>query len=65
MNILGINESFKIDITIKRMRITKGLTQKEVAKLLNISYSNYENDNREPNSGTIKEIAHILDSPII
>jgi len=64
---LGINEIIQIGTRIKRIRMDKGLTQKEVASMLNIpysTYSNYENNNREPNFGTIKQIAKILETSI-
>ncbi len=64
---MGINEIIQIGTRIKRIRMDKGLTQKEVANLLKIpysTYSNYENNNREPNYGTIKKIAKILETSV-
>lgn len=64
---MGINEIIQIGTRIKKIRLEKGLTQKEVAERLNIpysTYSNYENNNREPNYGTIQEIAKILETSV-
>ena len=60
---MGINEFIKIGSIIKDFRKMKGLTQKEMARRLNIpysTYSNYENDNREPNKEMINKIADVL-----
>ena len=49
---MGVNEFIKIGDKIKEIRKLRGLTQRDVAKKLNIpysTYSNYENNNREPN----------------
>ena len=61
---MGVNKIIKIGENIKKIRKNKGLAQKEVAKMLGIplsTYSNYENDNREPSKETIEKIAYILD----
>ena len=61
---MGVNKIIKIGENIKKIRKNKGLAQKEVAKMLGIplsTYSNYENDNREPSEETIEKIAYILD----
>lgn len=45
---------------LKELRISKKLTQDELAELLNVaqgSYSNYENDKRDPDYDTLKKIA--------
>ena len=60
---MGINQYIKIGSRIKEFRINKGLKQNEMAKLLNISvstYSNYENNYREPKLDLIHKICDIL-----
>lgn len=60
---MGINEYIKIGNRIKQLRIEKGYTQKEMAALSEISYStysNYENNNREPSMKQIEKIAKAL-----
>lgn len=60
---MGINDYIKIGSKIKELRMSKGLTQREMAKQLNLSfstYSNYENNYREPKLEIIEEIAGIL-----
>ena len=64
---MGINEIIQIGSRIKEFRKAKGITQKEMAKRLNIpysTYSNYENNNREPNMAQIKAIAKELEIDI-
>lgn len=54
----------EIGDTLKTLRKNKGITQKEMAELLNIpysTYSNYENNNRFPNDNILSEISSILD----
>lgn len=49
------------------LREHAGLTQAEVAKMLQVgrsTYSNYENDYREPNFQMIEDIAKIFNVPI-
>ena len=49
----------------RKYRIKKGLTQQELASLLNInrvSYARWENNSREPNLETIVKLAKILDT---
>ena len=49
----------EIGDTLKTLRKNKGITQKEMAELLNIpysTYSNYENNNRFPNDNILSEI---------
>lgn len=61
---MGINEFVQIGNLIKKLRIEKGLTQKGLAELANIpysTYSNYENNNREPNAEQLTKIATALD----
>ena len=67
VNIMGINEIIQIGDRIKEFRKISGLTQKEMASLANIpysTYSNYENNNREPNKEQLDKILHILDIPL-
>lgn len=60
---MGINDYIKIGSKIKEARIKKGIKQNEMANLLNINvstYSNYENDYREPEISLIYSICDIL-----
>ena len=60
---MGINEIIKVGNNIKDLRKKKGLTQKDMASLLNIpssTYSNYENNNREPGKKILLNISEIL-----
>lgn len=55
---MGINDFIQIGSTIKELRKAKGISQKEMSKLLDIpysTYSNYENNNREPSADVIKK----------
>ncbi|WP_099329393.1 helix-turn-helix domain-containing protein [Clostridium paraputrificum] len=64
---MGVNEFIKIGDKIKEIRKLRGLTQRDVAKKLNIpysTYSNYENNNREPNKEILIKIAEILNVDI-
>lgn len=61
---MGINEIIKVGNNIKKIRKQKNISQKDMAKKLNMpssTYSNYENNNREPNAATLRKIADILD----
>lgn len=61
---MGINEIIKIGSRIKMLRKATGLSQKKMAELCDIpvtTYSNYENNNREPNINNLKKIADILE----
>lgn len=52
---------------IKELRIKYNLTQKEVSETLNIkqnSYSNYENNKREPDINTLIKIANIFNTSL-
>lgn len=65
---LGINEYIKIGSRIKELRKSKGFTQREMADMLNLSYStysNYENNHREPKIEIIEKAAEILGVTII
>ena len=60
---MGINEVVQIGNRIRKFRIERGHSQKEMAKLTGIpysTYSNYENNNREPNLAQLSKIANIL-----
>lgn len=60
---MRLNDIIQIGTRIKRIRMDKQLSQKAVAKTLGIpysTYSNYENNNREPNLETLKRIADVL-----
>lgn len=60
---MGINEYIKIGNRIRQLRLEKGYSQKEMAALAGISYttySNYENNNREPSMKQIEKIAAAL-----
>lgn len=60
---MGVNEYIQIGTRIKRIRLSKNVTQRQMAEILKIpysTYSNYENNNREPNSETISMIADAL-----
>lgn len=60
---MGINDFIKIGNQIKKYRELTGIKQKEMAEKLHIpisTYSNYENNNREPSSELVEKIAKIL-----
>lgn len=61
---MGINKIIQIGFRIKDLRKKNTtLSQREMAKLLGIpvsTYSNYENNHREPPKDTIEKIAEIL-----
>ena len=49
---------------LKKTRLEKGLTQKQIAELLGISYQNYqqwERGTRNPKENTLQMIADVLD----
>ncbi len=61
---MGINEIVQIGSRIKKLRKNKGLTQKKMSELTGIpysTYSNYENNNREPGAAQLIKIADALD----
>jgi len=61
---MGINEIVQIGTRLKQLRVQKGYKQKELAKKAGISYttySNYENNNREPNKNQLEKIANALE----
>ena len=60
---MGLNELLKVGDRIKYYRKEKGLKQKEVASMLHIpatTYSNYENNNRVPDTDILQRIAQVL-----
>lgn len=64
---MGINEIIQIGSRIKEMRKLLGFTQKEIAIRAEIpytTYSNYENNNREPNYEQLRKITKALNIPI-
>lgn len=64
---MGINDYIKVGSHIKELRKSHKLTQAEVAKRLNIprsSYSNYENDKREPSLKILTQLADIFNVTI-
>ena len=61
---MGINELIKIGSRIKACRKDRGYSQREMADKLGLSYStysNYENNYREPPSEVINRICDILE----
>ena len=61
---MKINEFLEIGTNIRNARSFKGITQKEAARLADIpysTYSNYENNNREPEMEALYKIAEVLD----
>lgn len=60
---MGINQYIQIGSRIKEARLAKGIKQNKMAELLGISvstYSNYENNYREPKLDLIHQICEIL-----
>lgn len=60
---MGINEYIQIGSKIKKLRKEKNIPQKKMAELLGLAhstYSNYENDLREPNLDILKQVCEIL-----
>lgn len=61
---MRLNELIQVGTRIKELRKEKGISQKDFAKLVGIkypTYSNYENNNREPTKEQLKRIAEKLD----
>ena len=64
---MGINQYIKIGSKIKKARISKGIRQNDMAEKLELSvstYSNYENNYREPKLDIVEKICSILDMTI-
>ena len=60
---MSINDYIKVGSLIKELRLSKGYSAKEFAKKLEIpysTYSNYENNNREPSLDTLHKICDNL-----
>ena len=60
---MGINDIIQIGNRIRKLRTERGLTQKEMAEMTGIpysTYSNYENNNREPSLEQLNKIANAL-----
>lgn len=60
---MGINQLIQVGNQIKKYRTKKGISQKEMANIIGIpysTYSNYENNNREPSLETLQKIADAL-----
>lgn len=60
---MGINEYIKVGSLIKELRLSKGYTAKEFAKKIHVpysTYSNYENNNREPSLDVLHKICDNL-----
>ncbi|MCI8582708.1 MAG: helix-turn-helix transcriptional regulator [Dorea sp.] len=65
---MGINEIIQIGNRLRELRTKKGFTQKEISELAGIpysTYSNYENNNREPSLEQLKKIADALEIKIL
>ena len=64
---MGVNDILRIGDKIKKYRKEKGYSQKEFASIVGIpytTYSNYENNNREPNKTQIEKIVSALEIKI-
>jgi transcriptional regulator with XRE-family HTH domain len=62
---MGINEFINIGSKIKQKRIEMGISQKDMAFKIDIpvsTYSNYENNYREPNGRILSRILSALDT---
>lgn len=60
---MGINQYIQIGSKIKESRLSRNISQKDMAEQLGLSvstYSNYENNYREPKLETIEKICEIL-----
>lgn len=60
---MGVNDFIQIGSRIRTERVKQGYTQKELARLAGIpysTYSNYENNNREPSAEALCKIASAL-----
>lgn len=56
--------NYYFPLRLKKLRLEKGLSQKELATKLNVSQNaihNWENGKREPNMGTLWHIAYFFD----
>ncbi len=60
---MGINEYFQIGTRMKTYRLDAKYTQRQMAEALNLpysTYSNYENNNREPSGEVIDNFCNVL-----
>lgn len=60
---MGVNELIQVGNQIRKYRKKRGLSQKDVSKMTGIpysTYSNYENNNREPSMEQLQKIATAL-----
>ncbi|OOM16726.1 helix-turn-helix domain-containing protein [Clostridium saccharobutylicum] len=60
---MGVNDIIKVGDNIKSLRKEKRISQKDMAAILKIpysTYSNYENNNREPSAEMLNKIAKAL-----
>ncbi len=61
---MRLNSLIQVGTRIKELRKEKGISQKEFSQLVGIkyaTYSNYENNNREPTKEQLEKIADKLD----
>ena len=64
---MGVNDFIKIGDRIKQLRQEKKISQKDMSEMLGLktsTYSNYENNYREPGAEIIIKIAEALDVTI-
>ena len=61
---MGVNDYIHVGQKIKKARLSRGLSQKEMAALMDLpisTYANYEADRREMSTGLISTAAILLD----
>ncbi|WP_418750615.1 helix-turn-helix domain-containing protein [Frisingicoccus sp.] len=61
---MGKNEMLNIGSIIRDLRLSTGMTAKDFADSINVSYStysNYENNNRKPNTAILSKICEKLE----
>ena len=61
---MGVNDYIHVGQKIKKARLSRGLSQKEMAALMELpvsTYANYEADRREMSTGLISTAALLLD----
>ena len=60
---MGVNDYIHVGQKIKKARLSRGLSQKEMAALMELpvsTYANYEADRREMSTGLISTAALLL-----
>lgn len=65
---MGINEIIKIGDRLRLIRKKHGISQKKMSEILCIpysTYSNYENNNREPSKEVLEKIALLFDVSVM